>query len=172
MAGGPGDVRKLFIFTTTQNYFGLMAELWEQPLLYHSLEINNFLDDGNQTLLRVQRSDAGLSFSNTVRSLSSSSGAPGPLEPPGPGPLRPRLASPRRFCARAGRPRRPRVGMEAAIEVYCYFYHFIYLFSLEPGCCYVAQAGLELPDLSDPPVPVARIPEYLGVRLGRPPLIS
>lgn len=66
MAGGTEDVRKLFILTTTQNYFGLMSELWGQALLYNSPEINNFLDDGNQMLLRVQRSDAGVNFSNTV----------------------------------------------------------------------------------------------------------
>ena len=66
MAGGTGDVRKLFIFTTTQNYFGLVSESWDQPLLYNSPEINNFLDDGNQMLLRVQRSDVGISFSNVV----------------------------------------------------------------------------------------------------------
>lgn len=70
MAAGVPDVRKLFIFTTTQNYFGLMLESWDQPLPYNCLEINNFLDDGNQMLLRVQRSDAGLSFSNTVRLLA------------------------------------------------------------------------------------------------------
>uniref|UniRef100_A0A8D2DB61 Dynein cytoplasmic 2 heavy chain 1 n=1 Tax=Sciurus vulgaris TaxID=55149 RepID=A0A8D2DB61_SCIVU len=64
-AGGP-DVRKLFIFTTTQNYFGLMLEPWDQSLLYNCVEINNFLDDGNQMLLRVQRSDAGLLFSDTI----------------------------------------------------------------------------------------------------------
>ncbi|KAL4829789.1 hypothetical protein H8958_009079 [Nasalis larvatus] len=66
MANGTADVRKLFIFTTTQNYFGLMSELWDQPLLCNCLEINNFLDDGNQMLLRVQRSEAGISFSNTI----------------------------------------------------------------------------------------------------------
>ncbi|KAJ8798092.1 hypothetical protein J1605_001583 [Eschrichtius robustus] len=66
MAGGTGDVRKLFIFTTTQNYFGLVSESWDQPLLYNSPEINNFLDDGNQMLLRVQRSDVGISFSNVI----------------------------------------------------------------------------------------------------------
>lgn len=67
MAGGAEDVRKLFILTTTQNYFGVDSEPWDPPLLHHSPEINNFLDDGNQMLLRVQRSDAGMSFSNAVR---------------------------------------------------------------------------------------------------------
>ncbi|KAK2099397.1 Cytoplasmic dynein 2 heavy chain 1 [Saguinus oedipus] len=66
MANQSADVRKLFIFTTTQNYFGLMSGLWDQPLLSDCLEINNFLDDGNQMLLRAQRSDAGVSFSSTV----------------------------------------------------------------------------------------------------------
>uniref|UniRef100_A0A8C5XJH6 Dynein cytoplasmic 2 heavy chain 1 n=1 Tax=Microcebus murinus TaxID=30608 RepID=A0A8C5XJH6_MICMU len=66
MASGTEDVRKLFIFTTTQNYFGLTSEPWDQPLLYNCPEINNFLDDGNQMLLRVQRSDAGISFTNTI----------------------------------------------------------------------------------------------------------
>lgn len=68
MAGGSGDVRKVFIFTTTQNYFGLVSEPWDQPLMYSCPEVNNFLDDGNQMLLRVQRTDAGVSFSNAVRS--------------------------------------------------------------------------------------------------------
>ncbi|KAB1272094.1 Cytoplasmic dynein 2 heavy chain 1 [Camelus dromedarius] len=66
MAGGTGDVRKLFIFTTAQNYFGLVSESWDWPRLYNCLEINNFLDDGNQMLLRVQRSDAGISLSNMI----------------------------------------------------------------------------------------------------------
>ncbi|KAF3823514.1 hypothetical protein GH733_006982 [Mirounga leonina] len=66
MAGGSGDVRKVFLLTTTQNYFGLVSEPWDQPLTYSCPEINNFLDDGNQMLLRVQRTDAGVSFSNAI----------------------------------------------------------------------------------------------------------
>ncbi|XP_032766744.1 cytoplasmic dynein 2 heavy chain 1-like [Rattus rattus] len=66
MAGSLSDVRKLFLFTTTQNYFGLRPELWDQTPLSNCPEVNNFLDDGNQMLLRVQRSDAGLAFSNTI----------------------------------------------------------------------------------------------------------
>ncbi|KAK7812802.1 LOW QUALITY PROTEIN: hypothetical protein U0070_019828, partial [Myodes glareolus] len=66
MAGGPADVRKLFLFTTTQNYFGLRPEIWDQPPLSNCPEVNNFLDDGNQMLLRVQRCEAGLAFSNTI----------------------------------------------------------------------------------------------------------
>lgn len=69
MAGGPADARKLFLFTTTQNYFGLRPELWDQPPPSSCPEVNNFLDDGNQMLLRVQRSEAGLAFSNTVGRL-------------------------------------------------------------------------------------------------------
>lgn len=84
MAGGPADVRKLFLFTTTQNYFGLRSELWDQPPLNNCPEVNNFLDDGNQMLLRVQRSDAGLAFSNTVGRRSR---CPGRASlPPVPGP--------------------------------------------------------------------------------------
>lgn len=66
MAGGAGDVRKLFIVATTRNYFGLVSESWDHALLGNGPEINNFLDDGNQMLLRVQRSDAGIAFSNVV----------------------------------------------------------------------------------------------------------
>lgn len=66
MAGVPGDVRKLFIFATTRNYFGLVSESWDHALLGNGPEINNFLDDGNQMLLRVQRSDSGIAFSNVV----------------------------------------------------------------------------------------------------------
>ncbi|XP_034521541.1 LOW QUALITY PROTEIN: cytoplasmic dynein 2 heavy chain 1 [Ailuropoda melanoleuca] len=66
MAGVSGDVRKVFIFTTTQNYFGLVSEPWDQPLMYSCPEVNNFLDDGNQMLLRVQRTDAGVSFSSAI----------------------------------------------------------------------------------------------------------
>uniref|UniRef100_A0A8C6EAF8 Dynein cytoplasmic 2 heavy chain 1 n=1 Tax=Moschus moschiferus TaxID=68415 RepID=A0A8C6EAF8_MOSMO len=66
MAGVPGDVRKLFIFATTRNYFGLVSESWDHALLGSGPEINNFLDDGNQMLLRVQRSDAGIAFSNVI----------------------------------------------------------------------------------------------------------
>uniref|UniRef100_A0A673TLY6 Dynein cytoplasmic 2 heavy chain 1 n=1 Tax=Suricata suricatta TaxID=37032 RepID=A0A673TLY6_SURSU len=66
MAGGARDVRKVFLFTTTQNYFGLLSEPWDQQLTYCCPEVNNFLDDGNQMLLRVQRSDAGVVFSNSI----------------------------------------------------------------------------------------------------------
>uniref|UniRef100_A0AC11C6V9 Dynein cytoplasmic 2 heavy chain 1 n=1 Tax=Ovis aries TaxID=9940 RepID=A0AC11C6V9_SHEEP len=66
MAGVPGDVRKLFIFATTRNYFGLVSESWDHALLGNGPEINNFLDDGNQMLLRVQRSDSGIAFSNVI----------------------------------------------------------------------------------------------------------
>ncbi|KAF4008811.1 hypothetical protein G4228_000485 [Cervus hanglu yarkandensis] len=66
MAGGAGDVRKLFIVATTRNYFGLVSESWDHALLGSGPEINNFLDDGNQMLLRVQRSDAGIAFSNVI----------------------------------------------------------------------------------------------------------
>lgn len=80
MAGGTEDVRKLFIFTTAQNYFGLAPGAWDQPLLYHSPEINNFLDDGNQMLLRVQRcDDALISLSNAVRLPHL---CPAPFTPP------------------------------------------------------------------------------------------
>lgn len=86
MAGGPADVRKLFLFTTTQNYFGLRPEIWDQPPLSNCPEVNNFLDDGNQMLLRVQRCEAGLAFSNTVGRLP---GYPGRASPPsGPRSLR------------------------------------------------------------------------------------
>ncbi|XP_044933442.1 cytoplasmic dynein 2 heavy chain 1 isoform X4 [Mustela putorius furo] len=66
MAGAGRDVRKVFIFTTTQNYFGLASEPCDPPLACSGPEINNFLDDGNQMLLRAQRSDAGVSFSNAI----------------------------------------------------------------------------------------------------------
>lgn len=85
MAGGPADVRKLFLYTTTQNYFGQRPELWDQPPLSSCPEVNNFLDDGNQMLLRVQRSDAGLAFSNTVGRREGSAQARPPL-PQVPGP--------------------------------------------------------------------------------------
>lgn len=80
MAGGLGDVRKLFLFTTTQNYFGMRPELWDQPPLSNCPEVNNFLDDGNQMLLRVQRSDSGVAFSNEVWRLPGVAcpGCPGP----------------------------------------------------------------------------------------------
>ncbi|XP_058542508.1 cytoplasmic dynein 2 heavy chain 1 isoform X7 [Neofelis nebulosa] len=66
MAGGARDVRKAFLLTTTQNYFGLLPEPCDQPRADGCLEVNNFLDDGNQMLLRVQRSDAGVTFSNSI----------------------------------------------------------------------------------------------------------
>lgn len=69
MAGGARDVRKAFLLTTTQNYFGLLPEPCDQPRADGCPEVNNFLDDGNQMLLRVQRSDAGVTFSNSVRAL-------------------------------------------------------------------------------------------------------
>ncbi|XP_040316731.1 cytoplasmic dynein 2 heavy chain 1 [Herpailurus yagouaroundi] len=66
MAGGAWDVRKAFLLTTTQNYFGLLPEPCDQPRADGCPEVNNFLDDGNQMLLRVQRSDAGVTFSNSI----------------------------------------------------------------------------------------------------------
>uniref|UniRef100_A0A8C9DBD6 Dynein cytoplasmic 2 heavy chain 1 n=1 Tax=Panthera leo TaxID=9689 RepID=A0A8C9DBD6_PANLE len=66
MAGGARDVRKAFLLTTTQNYFGLLPEPCDQPRADGCPEVNNFLDDGNQMLLRVQRSDAGVTFSNSI----------------------------------------------------------------------------------------------------------
>lgn len=89
MEGGLGDVRKLFLFTTTQSYFGMRPELWDQAPLSNCPEVNNFLDDGNQMLLRVQWSDSGVAFSNAVRWLPGVAcpGCPGPawlplLQPP------------------------------------------------------------------------------------------
>lgn len=82
MAGAGRDVRKVFIFTTTQNYFGLASEPCDPPLACSGPEINNFLDDGNQMLLRAQRSDAGVSFSNAVRPPRSAPPGAGPAHVP------------------------------------------------------------------------------------------
>uniref|UniRef100_F7FIP1 Dynein cytoplasmic 2 heavy chain 1 n=1 Tax=Monodelphis domestica TaxID=13616 RepID=F7FIP1_MONDO len=66
MATGSADIRKRFIFTTIQNYFGLLSEPYELPHLNNCSEVNNFLDDGNQLLLRAQRQETGISLSNTI----------------------------------------------------------------------------------------------------------
>ncbi|XP_072467338.1 cytoplasmic dynein 2 heavy chain 1 isoform X1 [Notamacropus eugenii] len=66
MATGAADVRKHFILTTIQNYFGMLSEPCELPHLLSCAEVNNFLDDGNQLLLRAQRLETGISLSNTI----------------------------------------------------------------------------------------------------------
>lgn len=60
-----GDKRKLFISATAANYFGLppsasLDALWASP------ELANFLDDGNEFLLSVVRSQDQLVVSKKV----------------------------------------------------------------------------------------------------------
>lgn len=62
------DARKLFILTTTENYFGVKTS---SDSLISSLadcrELNNFLDDGNEFVLSVHKPGSNLRMSNKVR---------------------------------------------------------------------------------------------------------
>ncbi|XP_041658498.1 cytoplasmic dynein 2 heavy chain 1 isoform X2 [Cheilinus undulatus] len=56
------DVRKKFILTTTGNFFGITPS----SSLTDSIELNNFLDDGNEFVLSVTRHGEDLHFSDKI----------------------------------------------------------------------------------------------------------
>lgn len=60
------DPRKKFILATAGNFYGIrpVSSLSDSP------ELNNFLDDGNEFLLSVNRNDNDLRFSNKVKCLT------------------------------------------------------------------------------------------------------
>lgn len=60
------DPRKKFILATAGNFYGIrpVSSLSDSP------ELNNFLDDGNEVLLSVNKNDNDLHFSNKVKCLS------------------------------------------------------------------------------------------------------
>lgn len=62
MATGRDDPRKLFILTTAGNYFSVDAPASPPS----SGPLDNFLDDGNELLLTVNRQGDELQFSNKV----------------------------------------------------------------------------------------------------------
>ena len=65
---GEADERKRFISATAANYFGLDPAAGALAAGLRSLpELSNFLDDGNEFLLAVQRSGPRLAASNQVR---------------------------------------------------------------------------------------------------------
>lgn len=57
------DLRKKFILATAGNFYGVRPA----PSLSDSPELNNYLDDGNEFLLSVNRKDNDLHFSNKVK---------------------------------------------------------------------------------------------------------
>lgn len=63
MPQSPDDPRKKFILATAGNFFGVrpVSSLSDSP------ELNNFLDDGNEFLISVNRNDNDLHFSNQVK---------------------------------------------------------------------------------------------------------
>lgn len=62
MPGGSDDVRKKFILTTSENFYGLKPS----SALVDCKELNNFLDDGNQFILSVSIRDTALLLSDKV----------------------------------------------------------------------------------------------------------
>ncbi|XP_069664408.1 cytoplasmic dynein 2 heavy chain 1 isoform X2 [Haliaeetus albicilla] len=71
---GEGDKRKRFISATAANYFGLDPSVGPAALaagLHSRPELTNFLDDGNEFLLVVQRSGTQLTASNKIEATDS-----------------------------------------------------------------------------------------------------
>uniref|UniRef100_A0A3P8WNV8 Cytoplasmic dynein 2 heavy chain 1 n=1 Tax=Cynoglossus semilaevis TaxID=244447 RepID=A0A3P8WNV8_CYNSE len=62
MPGGSDDVRKKFILTTSENFYGLKPS----SALVDCKELNNFLDDGNQFILSVSIRDTVLLLSDKI----------------------------------------------------------------------------------------------------------
>uniref|UniRef100_A0A673Y6D4 Dynein cytoplasmic 2 heavy chain 1 n=1 Tax=Salmo trutta TaxID=8032 RepID=A0A673Y6D4_SALTR len=62
MPHGSDDARKQFVLTTTGNYFGLKPS----ASLVGSEELNNFLDDGNEFVLAVNKHENDLCLSNKI----------------------------------------------------------------------------------------------------------
>lgn len=62
MPRGSDDARKKFILTSSGNFYGMEPS----SSLTGSLELDNFLDDGNQFVLSVMLHDGDLQLSNTV----------------------------------------------------------------------------------------------------------
>lgn len=62
MPHGSDDARKKFILTTTGNFYGLKPS----SSLDDSPELNNFLDDGNEFVLSVNKHEDELHLSNKV----------------------------------------------------------------------------------------------------------
>uniref|UniRef100_A0A4W5JP42 Dynein cytoplasmic 2 heavy chain 1 n=1 Tax=Hucho hucho TaxID=62062 RepID=A0A4W5JP42_9TELE len=62
MPHGSDDARKQFVLTTTGNYFGLKPP----ASLDGSEELNNFLDDGNEFVLAVNKHENDLCLSNKI----------------------------------------------------------------------------------------------------------
>ncbi|XP_028320044.1 cytoplasmic dynein 2 heavy chain 1 isoform X2 [Gouania willdenowi] len=68
MPHGSEDARKSFILNTTANFYGIKpTSSWS-----NSLELNSFLDDGNEFVLSVSRHDSDLHLSNKIETLAHS----------------------------------------------------------------------------------------------------
>ena len=68
----PGDSRKDFVLVTTANYFGVPITDGAITALFNSLALNNFLDDGNVTILAGKldnKNDKKIDFQNRVSNL-------------------------------------------------------------------------------------------------------
>uniref|UniRef100_A0AAQ5X3R7 Dynein heavy chain tail domain-containing protein n=1 Tax=Amphiprion ocellaris TaxID=80972 RepID=A0AAQ5X3R7_AMPOC len=68
MPHGSDDARKKFILTTTGNFYGIQPS----SSLTDSQELNNFLDDGNEFVLSVSRSNNELHLSNKIEASGDS----------------------------------------------------------------------------------------------------
>ncbi|XP_012944204.1 cytoplasmic dynein 2 heavy chain 1 [Aplysia californica] len=70
----PGDSRKDFVLVTTANYFAIPITDNAITSLFNATSLNNFLDDGNVTILAGKldgRSDKKIDFQNRVESSDS-----------------------------------------------------------------------------------------------------
>ena len=65
----PGDSRKDFVLVTTANYFAIPITDNAITSLFNSPALNNFLDDGNVTILAGKldsKNDRRIDFQNRV----------------------------------------------------------------------------------------------------------
>lgn len=65
----PGDSRKDFVLVTTANYFAIPITDNAITALFNALSLNNFLDDGNVSILAGKldpKNDKKIEFQNRV----------------------------------------------------------------------------------------------------------
>lgn len=63
----PGDSRKDYVLATIANYFGLAVSDGAISSLADSRALNNFLDDGNSTVLVGKNEGKRINFYNKVK---------------------------------------------------------------------------------------------------------
>lgn len=66
----PGDSRKDYVLATTANYFGIAVSDNVITSLADSRSLNNFLDDGNASVLAGKNEGKRINFYNKVSCTS------------------------------------------------------------------------------------------------------